>query len=122
MSRHSKPRNQASKAYRFNRRFAGVIIACLATTILVTAKWTNDSAAKKVGKRASSKPAAVTGTMSAADEDRALRREQLEAAEKLLSEFPTNDDVVYLAGLVREDQGDTEEAMKLWAKSINLDP
>jgi len=56
-----------------------------------------------------------------ADNDRELRREQLEATQKLLTEFPTNDDVVYLAGLVHEDQGDTDEAMKLWARSIELD-
>jgi tetratricopeptide (TPR) repeat protein len=56
-----------------------------------------------------------------ADSDRELRHEQLDAAQKLLTEFPTNDDVVYLAGLVHEDQGDTDRAMKLWARSIELD-
>src|SRR5437899_2876793 len=57
-----------------------------------------------------------------ADQDRQLRREQLEIAEKLLTEFPTNDDAVYFTGLVHEDQGNTEQAMKLWARSIELDP
>lgn len=59
--------------------------------------------------------------LSDSEKDRALRREQLEAAEKLLAEYPTNDDVVYLAGLVHEDQGNKEEAMKLWTRSIELD-
>src|SRR4051812_31867414 len=101
MSRHSKPHRQASRAYGFNRRFAAVAIICVAIVMLVAAKWMNYSAAQRMGKPAGSKPAAVTGRASAADEDRALRREQLEAAEQILSEFPTNDDVVYLAGLVR---------------------
>src|SRR5262245_49015354 len=55
------------------------------------------------------------------EQDRALRGEQLQAAEKLLAEFPQNDDVVYLAGLVRNEQGDSETAMKLWQRSLELD-
>jgi len=50
-----------------------------------------------------------------------LRAEQLQAAEQLLAEFPNNDDVVYLAGLVRNEQGDSDAAMKLWARSLELD-
>ena len=56
------------------------------------------------------------------EQDRVLRGEQLQAAEKLLAEFPQNDDVVYLAGLVRNEQGDSERAMKLWGRSLELDP
>src|SRR5437867_4420169 len=55
------------------------------------------------------------------ESERALRAEQLQAAEKLLAEFPNNDDVVYLAGLVRNEQGDSDAAMKLWARSLELD-
>src|SRR5207249_2724072 len=55
-----------------------------------------------------------------AEPERALRAEQLQAAEKLLAEFPSNDDVVYLAGLVRNEQGDSDTAMKLWARSLEL--
>jgi len=51
-----------------------------------------------------------------------LRREQLQAADKLLADFSQNDDVVYLAGLVRNEQGDSEGAMKLWQRSLELDP
>src|SRR5439155_11032527 len=58
---------------------------------------------------------------SEADQDRQLRREQLQTAERLLIEFPTNDDAVYLVGLIHEDQGNSEQAMKLWARSIELD-
>ena len=116
MSRHRKPRHSGSKASRFHRCIVAVAIVCLGAGILVAAKWMNRSSAPEPGRPASSRVAA-----SGPEEDRALRREQLQAAEKLLSEFPTNDDVVYLAGLVREDQGDTEEAMKLWARSIDLD-
>jgi tetratricopeptide (TPR) repeat protein len=55
------------------------------------------------------------------EQERALRAEQIQAVEKLLAEFPNNDDVVYLAGLVRDEQGDSETAMKLWARSLALD-
>jgi len=67
---------------------------------------------------------ALAGSASALPEpeqERAWRTEQLQAAEKLLAEFPDNDDVVYLAGLVRDEQGDSDAAMKLWARSLELD-
>jgi tetratricopeptide (TPR) repeat protein len=53
--------------------------------------------------------------------ERALRQEQIDAGEKLLSEFPANDDAVYLAGLIQEEQGNSDAAIKLWARSIELD-
>ena len=61
-------------------------------------------------------------SLSEAEQDKALRREQTEAAEKLLAEFPDNDDAVYLAGLVCEEQGDTAKAIQLWERSLELDP
>src|SRR5206468_12065154 len=55
------------------------------------------------------------------EQERALRAQQIQAVEKLLAELPNNDDGVYLAGLVRDEQGDSETAMKLWARSLALD-
>jgi tetratricopeptide (TPR) repeat protein len=84
--------------------------------------------APKILKRSSSRlqtAAAQSETAESATadskQDRALRGEQLQAVEKLLAEFPRNDDVVYLVGLVHNEQGNSEEAMKLWTRAIELD-
>src|SRR5262245_19303792 len=57
----------------------------------------------------------------AADQERALRAEQLQTAEKLAAVFPDNDDAVYLLGLVHNEQGDSAAAMKYWERSLQLD-
>jgi tetratricopeptide (TPR) repeat protein len=57
-----------------------------------------------------------------AEQERALRAEQLRTAEQLVAAFPQSDDAVYLLGLVHNDQGDTAAAMKFWQKSLELDP
>src|SRR5690349_8083690 len=56
-----------------------------------------------------------------ADQERALRAEQLQAAEKLAGLFPDNDDATYLLGLVHEEQGDRDAAMRHWERSLQLD-
>ena len=56
-----------------------------------------------------------------AEQDRALRGEQLAAAEGLIAAFPGNDDAVYLLGLVHNEQGDSATAMKFWQRSLQLD-
>lgn len=58
---------------------------------------------------------------SQADQEQALRREQVEAVEKLVAAFPASDDAVHLAGLVYNDQGDSERAMNSWRRSLELD-
>lgn len=56
-----------------------------------------------------------------ADQERALRAEQLEVAERLAVQFPDNDDAIYLFGLVHNEQGDSAAAMKYWERSLQLD-
>lgn len=58
---------------------------------------------------------------SAADQERTLRAEQLQAAEKLAAQFSDNDDAIYLLGLVHNEQGDSAAAMKHWERSLQLD-
>jgi protein O-GlcNAc transferase len=60
-------------------------------------------------------------TMSPAEQERALRDEQIQAAKKLTATFPDSDDAVYLLGLVYNDQGDSIAAMKQWERSLQLD-
>ena len=62
-----------------------------------------------------------SSSLTPADQERALRAEQLRAAEKLATLFPDNDDAVYLLGLVHNDQGDSAAAMKYWERSLQLD-
>jgi tetratricopeptide (TPR) repeat protein len=92
---------------------------------VLTVKWIANSSRVFPTREASSTrpshPAERHEAVSDSEKDRDLRREQLETAEKLLTEFPTNDDAVYLAGLIHEDQGNSEQAMKLWERSIELD-
>src|SRR5688572_25373105 len=58
---------------------------------------------------------------SAADQERTLRAEQLQAAETLAAQFSDNDDAIYLLGLVHNEQGDSAAAMKHWERSLQLD-
>ena len=51
-----------------------------------------------------------------------MREEQLRAAKELVERFPTNDDAVYLLGLVYETQGDVDAAMACWEQALALDP
>lgn len=60
-------------------------------------------------------------TISAADQERALRAEQLQAAERLVDTFPQSDDALYLLGLVHNEQGDSATAVKHWERSLELD-
>jgi len=117
MSKRDKSRIKGNNPSSQRRRVATVwmfaLVAALLAAGIVGVKL---SKASRLGAGRSAKP-----VMTDADNDRELRHEQLDAAQKLLTEFPTNDDVVYLAGLVHEDQGDTDQAMKLWARSIELD-
>jgi protein O-GlcNAc transferase len=58
---------------------------------------------------------------SPADQERGLRAEQLQAAEKLVAAFPQSDDAVYLLGLTHNEQGDSATAVKCWEHSLELD-
>jgi tetratricopeptide (TPR) repeat protein len=63
----------------------------------------------------------VENSPGAADQERALRTEQLRAAEKLIAIFPQSDDAVYLLGLTHNEQGDSASAVKYWERSLELD-
>jgi protein O-mannosyl-transferase len=119
MGKRHISRDNGNEKSRRQKRLAGWLCAFLVVVaVIALAKWSGTPAARPTQRHDSqSKP---TG-LADAGEDQALRREQIKAAESLLTEFPTNDDAVYLAGLIHEDQGDTEQAMKLWARSIELD-
>ncbi len=56
------------------------------------------------------------------EKDRNLRTEQLAEAKKLYQRFPQSDNVIYLLGLIYEEQGDSTKAVELWEKSISIDP
>jgi protein O-GlcNAc transferase len=58
---------------------------------------------------------------SPADQERGLRAEQLQSAEKLVAAFPQSDDAVYLLGLTHNEQGDSATAVKCWEHSLELD-
>lgn len=52
--------------------------------------------------------------------DRALRNEQLVVAKALVEEFPENQNAWYLLGLVYKEQGNTQEAVSSWRRSLEL--
>jgi tetratricopeptide (TPR) repeat protein len=60
-------------------------------------------------------------TATPAEQERALRAEQLDAAQKLVAAFPNSDDATYLLGLVHNEQGDSAAAIKQWQRSLELD-
>src|SRR5689334_12088277 len=114
MSKRDKSRIKGNNPSGRRKRVATVFI--LVAAVLLVAGIVGVKLSK------ASRPAGGRSPVIAdADNDRELRHEQLEVAQKLLTDFSTNDDAVYLAGLVHEDQGNMDEAMKLWARSIELD-
>jgi len=98
---------------------AVVVIGFVALGVMKRSQSLSRNAAVPV--KTGTQSSAAESTTSDSEKDRALRSEQLQAAEQLLAQSPANDDVVYLAGLVHNDQGDSEQAMRLWARSIELD-
>ena len=59
--------------------------------------------------------------LAPAEQERALRAEQLDAARKLVAAFPESDDAVYLLGLVHNEQGNSAAATQQWQRSLEMD-
>ena len=102
-----------------------VVVTCITSGLFLWKTWkTGETPSPAAARKTTAGNTAMASNPSLPEpaQDRALRSEQLQVAEKLLVEFPQNDDVVYLAGLVHNEQGDSEAAMKLWQRSLELDP
>lgn len=76
----------------------------------------------QVSTVATNAPAGTVPAPTAAEQEQALRTEQLAAVEKLVSTFPESDDAMYLMGLARKEQGDTTGAMQSWERALSMDP
>ena len=57
-----------------------------------------------------------------AQQEQALRQEQLDAAEQLVRTFPTDPNALYLLGLVYQEQGRSDEALAQWERCRRLNP
>src|SRR5687768_8879935 len=84
--------------------------------------WKGQSSDPTVETRRAGDSAPYPTELPPAEQERALRTEQLRTVEELVAAFPQSDDAVYLLGLVHNDQGDTATAMKFWQRSLELDP
>ena len=60
--------------------------------------------------------------LSAEEQDRALREEQLDVARSLLAAFPNDTNAAYLIGMAYFEQGNAFEAEKYLEKSLELQP
>ena len=63
-----------------------------------------------------------TPALAEEDQDRALRREQLEVTRTLATAFPGDSSAAFLLGMACFDQGDSIEAAKHFEQSARLDP
>jgi tetratricopeptide (TPR) repeat protein len=103
-----------------------VVIALLAVSLGVVwwKRGRHPGAVQPGGEKLSRDVAGAGGAASLppAEQERALRAEQLRTVEQLVAAFPQSDDAVYLLGLAHNEQGDTAAAMKFWQKSLELDP
>ena len=88
-------------------------LICAAALLLAAFLWLNRSS--------NPNPTPTPSSLTPADQERALRSEQLQAAQKLADLLPGNDDAVYLLGLVHNEQGDSAAAIKDWERSLQLD-
>jgi tetratricopeptide (TPR) repeat protein len=76
----------------------------------------------KGSRRSPLQDPSLQAELAPAERERALRAEQLQTVEQLVAAFPESDDAVYLLGLVHNEQGNTEGAMKSWRRSLEIDP
>ena len=90
-----------------------MVLSCAAVLLLAAFLWLNHTPNPIRNPNPSS--------FTPADDERALRTEQLQAAQKLAALFPENDDAVYLLGVVHDEQGDSASAIRHWERSLQLD-
>ena len=95
------------------------MLICAAALLLVAFLWLNHNPNPSFGRTSYTSP--TSPSLAPADQERALRTEQLQAAQKLADLLPDNDDAVYLLGLVHNEQGDSAAAIKHWERSLQLD-
>jgi tetratricopeptide (TPR) repeat protein len=114
---------------RERSRGAWIVVSIAAVVLVcVAAVWWKGDHRPAPGPSGGEKPsldvadAGGAASLPLAEQERALRAEQLRAVEELVAAFPKSDDAVYLLGLVHNDQGNTAAAMKFWQRSLELDP
>jgi tetratricopeptide (TPR) repeat protein len=102
------------------------IVAAIAVVALVSAgaawRMRKPQSLHDQPGRDATPPASAGAELAPAEQERALRSEQLRTVEQLVAAFPQSDDAVYLLGLVHNEQGDTAAAIKFWRRSLELDP
>ena len=96
------------------RRKAGLVVMMCATVLAVGVSFLLFNRNHNLNRN-------PNPSSTPADQERALRTEQLQAADNLVASFPDNDDAMYLLGLVHNEQGDSANAMKFWERSLQLD-
>jgi tetratricopeptide (TPR) repeat protein len=105
--------------------FWAALIACAALAGLLVLNASRSArkapAAPVAGAPSSAGVTNAPAPLSPQEQERALRAEQLQAAQTLAAAFPGNDDAVYLLGLVHNDQGDSATAIKFWERALELD-
>src|SRR5262245_61400546 len=83
-----------------SRRFAAwpvvAVVACATLGLFLWRTW--EAAETRSSNSSPQTNESNDASLPEPAQDQALRREQLQAAEKLLAEFPQNHDVIYLAG------------------------
>jgi len=67
-------------------------------------------------------PPQVSSVLTPEQRVAVLKKEELELAERLMSDFPNNVDAIVLMGNVWERHGDAIEALKFWRRVLELDP
>ncbi|MHC4692856.1 MAG: tetratricopeptide repeat protein [Planctomycetota bacterium] len=105
-----------------------VVIACA----VVTGFWGINSLSrsdKKTDKKESPpvpveqpKPSTIPSKLTIEQDIVALKKEELEFAEKLIRDFPNSEDPLVLIGNVYRKQGNSAEAEKYWKKALALNP
>jgi len=69
-----------------------------------------------------SAPRADNSILTIEQEVAALKKEEMELAERLMKEFPNSEDPIVLMGNVQSNHGNATEAMRYWEKGLELNP
>ena len=122
MATSKQPKRNVEGRERSRGAWIVIAIAVVLGACVGVVWWKGNSSDRTLEARRAGDSATYPAELTPAEQERALRAEQLRTVEQLVAAFPRSDDAVYLLGLVHNEQGDTASAMKFWQRSLEIDP
>ena len=126
-SRRSKPSSVSSRR-RFIWALGIGVIVCAATAGFFSLRFLSGTSEKPQKTKPSSNqakslvPLPASEPLSTEQEVAALKKEEFELVQEVMRNFPDRDDSYMLAGNFYRRHGNSQEAIKLWERSLTINP